>query len=53
LCDIQAITRLSIAIAGLAIHNSISLYHDELVIGYCNVTLNSFWASRASASTKS
>lgn len=47
LCDLQAITSLSIVIAGLSTYKTISFYHEQLVISYWNVTLNSFWASRA------
>ncbi|CZR60225.1 uncharacterized protein PAC_10121 [Phialocephala subalpina] len=47
LCDLQAITGLSIVIAGFVTHDTISFYHEQLVVGYWNITLNSFWASRA------
>lgn len=46
LCDLQAITGLSIVIAGFVTHDTISFYHEQLVVSYWNITLNSFWASR-------
>jgi hypothetical protein len=47
LCDLQAITGLSIVIAGFVTHDAISFYHEQLAVSYWNITLNSFWASRA------
>jgi hypothetical protein len=47
LCDLQAITGLSIVIAAIATRDTISFYHEQLVVSYWNITLNSFWASRA------
>lgn len=47
LSDLQAVTGLSIVIAGFVTHRTISFYHEQLVLSYWTITLNSFWASRA------
>ena len=48
LCDIQIITGSGIIIAGWAQIKSIDYYHEELVIAYWWLTLNSFWTCRSS-----
>jgi hypothetical protein len=45
-CDLQSITGIAIIIAGFSQIQSISYYHEQLVIGYWWLTLNSFWAAR-------
>jgi hypothetical protein len=47
LCDLQAITGIGIIIAGWAQIGTINYYHEELVIAYWWLTLNSFWTGRA------
>ncbi|KAI9774856.1 MAG: hypothetical protein M1840_000072 [Geoglossum simile] len=46
LCDLQLITGMAIIVAGLTQMPEISYYHEQLVIDYWNLTLNSFWAAR-------
>jgi hypothetical protein len=47
LCDLQIITSTAIIIAGLSQYPDITFYHEQLVISYWSLTLNSFWAARA------
>lgn len=47
LCDVQAITGIAIIIAGWAQIDTLTYYHEELVMACWWLTLNSFWASRA------
>lgn len=47
LCDLQLITGTSILIAGLSQIETISFYHQNFVLNYWWLTLNSFWAARA------
>ncbi|KAH8698042.1 hypothetical protein GQ44DRAFT_832320 [Phaeosphaeriaceae sp. PMI808] len=47
LCDLQLITGTSILIAGLVQIKTISFYHQNFVLNYWWLTLNSFWAARA------
>jgi hypothetical protein len=47
LCDFQAITSIAIIISGWAQIETIDFYHEELVISYWWLTINSFWAGRA------
>lgn len=46
LCDLQAITGLGLVVAGLAQWRTITFYHEQLVLSYYFMTLNSFWAAR-------
>ena len=46
LCDLQAVTGIGIITAGWAQIGSIDYYHEDLVIGYWWLTLNSFWTGR-------
>src|SRR6266498_3774369 len=46
LCDLQIITGVAIVIAGLVQMPEISYYHEQFVINYWTLTLNSFWAAR-------
>ncbi|KAF4635089.1 hypothetical protein G7Y89_g3016 [Cudoniella acicularis] len=46
MCDLQAITGITIIIAGFSQIRTISYYHEELVISYWWLTLNSFWTAR-------
>jgi hypothetical protein len=46
LCDLQVITGTAIVMAGFSQIHSISFYHEQLVITYWWMTLNSFWACR-------
>lgn len=45
LCDIQVVTSTAICIAGF-IQLQTMTYHQQFVIEYCWLTLNSFWAGR-------
>jgi hypothetical protein len=47
LCDLQAITGIGIIIAGWAQIRTINYYHEELIMAYWWLTLNSFWIGRA------
>ncbi|TAQ88358.1 hypothetical protein B7494_g3301 [Chlorociboria aeruginascens] len=47
LCDMQLVTGTAILIAALVQVNTMSFYHQDLVVDYWFLTLNSFWASRA------
>lgn len=47
LCDLQIITSTAILIAGLSQYPDITFYHEQLVISYWSLTLNSFWAAKA------
>jgi hypothetical protein len=46
LCDIQVVTGSAIIIAGLVEINTMTFYHQQLVMNYWFLTLNSFWAGR-------
>jgi hypothetical protein len=46
LCDIQVVTSLAIMIAGLAQVSTMAYYHQQLVISYWFLTLDSFWAAK-------
>ena len=46
LADLQAITGIGILVSGLAQVDTITFYHQELVISYWLLTINSFWAIR-------
>ena len=46
LCDLQAVTGISIIVAGWVQIDTIDYYHQELVMAYWWLTLNSFWAGR-------
>jgi hypothetical protein len=46
LCDIQVVTGSAIIIAGLVQINTMTFYHQQLVMDYWFLTLNSFWAGR-------
>ena len=46
LCDVQLLTGLSIVIAGLATMKSSTYYHQQMVISFWWLTLNSFWVAR-------
>ncbi|KAI6322108.1 hypothetical protein MCOR29_004901 [Pyricularia oryzae] len=46
LCDLQILTGLAITIAGWTQHATISYYHQQLVLAYWSLALNSFWAAR-------
>ena len=47
LCDLQVITGTAILSAGLTQLRSMTFYHQEFVLSYWWLTLNSFWAARA------
>jgi len=47
LCDIQVITGTAIMIAGIAQRDSLTFYHQQFVMSYWFLTLNSFWAARS------
>ncbi len=47
LCDLQAITGMAIATAGLAQMPEISFYHEEFVVLFWELTCISFWAARS------
>ena len=49
LCDLQLITGTAIIVAGFAQWQTITFYHCQLVMSYWYLTLNSFWAARASS----
>lgn len=46
LCDLQLITGLGIVISGLSSLHTITYYHEQQVINYWYLTLDSFWAAR-------
>ena len=46
LCDVQLLTGLSIVIAGLATLRVSTYYHQQMVISFWWLTLNSFWVAR-------
>ena len=46
LCDIQVVTGSAIIVAGLVQINTMTFYHQQLVMNYWFLTLNSFWAGR-------
>lgn len=48
LCDLQVITGVGIMLSAFAQWHVITYYHEQLVIQYWNLTLNSFWAVRVS-----
>jgi hypothetical protein len=48
LCDIQVVTGTAILIAGFVQINTMTFYHQQFVINYWFLTLNSFWAARNS-----
>lgn len=47
LCDLQVVTGTSIIVAGFVQINTMTFYHQQFVIDYWLLTLNSFWAARA------
>jgi hypothetical protein len=47
LCDIQVVTGTAIVIAGIVQKTSATFYHQQFVMNYWFLTLNSFWAARA------
>lgn len=47
LCDIQVVTGTAIIIAALAQKDTITFYHQQFVMNYWFLTLNSFWAARS------
>lgn len=47
LCDIQVVTGTAIVIAGIVQKDSATFYHQQFVMNYWFLTLNSFWAARA------
>jgi hypothetical protein len=47
LCDLQLVTGTAILIAGIAELDTMSFYHQSLVLSYWLLTLNAFWAARA------
>lgn len=49
LCDLQLTTGTAIIVAGLAQFPGSTFYHRQLIITYWFLTLNSFWAARASS----
>jgi hypothetical protein len=46
LCDVQVITGTAIIIAGLVQIRTMTFYHQQFVMNYWFLTLNSFWAGR-------
>ncbi|OJJ78638.1 uncharacterized protein ASPGLDRAFT_138495, partial [Aspergillus glaucus CBS 516.65] len=46
LCDLQAVSGVAIMIAGFAQWHTITFYHEQLVMYYWWLTLNSFWVAR-------
>lgn len=46
LCDLQLITGVGILVAGFSQISTISFYHEQQVMNYWYLTLNSFWAAR-------
>jgi hypothetical protein len=53
LCDIQIVTGTAILIAGFAQWKTISFYHEQFVLCYWWLTLNSFWAAEGHGIIKS
>ena len=47
LCDIQVVTGTAIMIAGIAQRDFLTFYHQQFVMSYWFLTLNSFWAARS------
>jgi hypothetical protein len=47
LCDIQVVTGTAITIAGIARRDFLTFYHQQFVMSYWFLTLNSFWAARS------
>jgi hypothetical protein len=47
LCDIQVVTGTAIMIAGIVQRDSSTFYHQQIVMNYWFLALNSFWAARA------
>ena len=47
LCDVQVVTGTAIMIAGSVQKESLTFYHQQIVINYWFLTLNSFWLARA------
>jgi hypothetical protein len=47
LCDVQVVTGTAIMIAGSIQKESLTFYHQQIVISYWFLTLNSFWLARA------
>jgi hypothetical protein len=47
LCDIQLVTGTAIMIAGIVQIHSLTFYHQQFVLCYWLLTLNSFWAARS------
>lgn len=45
LCDIQIVTGLGIVIAAFPQLSTITYYHQQLIVSYWNMTLNSYWAA--------
>lgn len=46
ICDLQLITGVGIIVAGFSQLPTITFYHEEQVMSYWYLTLNSFWAAR-------
>ncbi|KAL5358810.1 hypothetical protein BJX96DRAFT_164000 [Aspergillus floccosus] len=46
LCDLQAMTGVAIMIAGFTQWHTITYYHEQLIMCYWWLTLNSFWVAR-------
>lgn len=46
ICDLQLITGVGIVVAGFSQLTTITYYHEEQVMNYWYLTLNSFWAAR-------
>jgi hypothetical protein len=45
LCDLQIVTGTAILIAGFVQWKTISFYHEQFIVNYWWLTLNSFWAA--------
>ncbi|CZR59526.1 uncharacterized protein PAC_09420 [Phialocephala subalpina] len=53
LCDIQLVTGIGIIIAALAQGNTMKFYHQQFVITYWLLCVNSFWAARSGEMSQS
>jgi hypothetical protein len=47
LCDVQVVTGTAIMIAGIVQKESLTFYHQQIVLNYWLLTLDSFWFARA------
>lgn len=47
LCDVQLVTGTAIMIAGIVQVDSLTFYHQQFVLSYWYLTLNSFWVARS------